>query len=166
MNKATLGTLENLGKRNGIDTDTFDKRKGIGAAADIGYNLAGYLAPGVGIVKALRGTKLGAKSNSVGQLAKEGAITAGTMAGAEIGLNEGLNPDDQNWKQNLTQFGIETTAGAVLDPALVKGLPAAGNKLIAGLIRITIVERCCSVLVQHLNRQSTMIIMKGIVRIS
>lgn len=86
-------------------------------------DMLGYLAPGVGIAKGVRGTKLGAQGltqgiskRNMGQFAKEGATVGALMSGGEVAGREALNPEDYNWKQNLGQIAIETGAGAALDP--------------------------------------------------
>lgn len=113
----------------------YGKKKGT-KVTDVANNMAGYLVPGVGISKGLKGTAVGAKGVSealsqkltkesakkvVKETAKEGAAVGGIMAGTEIAARETLNPDDYNWKQNLGQFGLEVGAGAILDPALTLG---------------------------------------------
>lgn len=117
---------------------------GDGKGTDTAADLLGYLVPGVGIAKGLRGTSLGAKGlgalakqpltketakQIAKQTAKEGASVGAIMSGTEITGREALNPEDYNWKQNLAQFGLETGAGAVLDPAVTLGLGKLLSKI-------------------------------------
>ena len=146
-NSASLGIMGNVDKkmRDGVTPEYLSKRKvGEGGGADILSDSLGYLIPGVGIAKALRGTKAGAKGvgdllskpltkesakKIAKQTGKEGAAVGAIMAGTEIAGREALNPDDSNWKQNLAQFGLETGAGAILDPALTLGASKLISKL-------------------------------------
>lgn len=130
-NSASLGIMGNIDKktRDGETPDYLTKRKiGDGGGADLLADSVGYLIPGVGLARGLRGTKLGAdlgkKALSKGGAltrAKEGAVIGGIMGSAEVGGRELLNPDDTNWKQNLAQIGLETAAGAIADPLLSAG---------------------------------------------
>lgn len=146
-NSASLGVMGNIDKktRNGETPSYLTKRKvGEGGGADLLSDGLGYLIPGVGIAKALKGTKAGTKG--VGDLlskpltkssaktiaketAKEGAAVGAIMSGTEIAGREAFNPNDSNWKQNLAQFGLETGAGAILDPALTLGASKLLGKL-------------------------------------
>ena len=146
-NSASLGIMGNVDKkmRDGVTPEYLSKRKvGEGGGADMLSDSLGYLIPGVGIAKALKGTKAGAKgvgdllskpltkssAKTIGkETAKEGAAVGAIMAGTEIAGREALNPDDTNWKQNLAQFGLETGAGAILDPALTLGASKLLGKL-------------------------------------
>jgi|GEM_PF-2370970 len=140
------------------------RKFGDGKGTDTAADLLGYLVPGVGIAKGLRGTSLGAKGlgalakqpltketakQIAKQTAKEGASVGAIMSGAEIAGRETLNPEDYNWKQNLAQFGLETGAGAVLDPAVTLGLgkllskikkPPIGNTPVEKSIQETLAE--------------------------
>jgi len=134
VNSASLGLMSNLDKRlNDRDPYYNSSRKiGEGGVTDFATSGLGYLVPGVGAARALRGTALGANMGvtgaaKFGQLAKEGAATGALMSGAEIGIREGLNPQDYNWKQNLGQLALETGAGAIGDPAIY-GLGRLGSK--------------------------------------
>ncbi len=146
VNSASLGLKGNVDKKiSGKTPDYLVSRKiGDGGGTDMLSSLLGYAVPGVGIAKGLRGTKLGANGiddllknpltkqsakKIAGQTAKEGAAVGAIMSGAEIAGREALNPEDTNWKQNLAQFGIETGAGAILDPALTLGLGKVLSKL-------------------------------------
>lgn len=138
-NSASLGIMGNIDKkmRDGETPDYLTKRKiGEGGGADLLADSVGYLIPGVGLARGLRGTKLGAdlgkKALSKGGAltrAKEGAVIGGIMGSAEVGGRELFNPDDTNWKQNLPQIGVETAGGAILDPLLSAG----GSKLLSKL---------------------------------
>lgn len=146
VNSASLGVKGNVDKKiSGKTPDYLVSRKmGEGGGTDMLSSLLGYAVPGVGITKGLRGTKLGANGiddllkspltkqsakKIAGQTAKEGAAVGSIMSSAEIAGREALNPEDTNWKQNLTQFGIETGAGAILDPALTLGASKLLSKI-------------------------------------
>jgi len=140
------------------------RKFGDGKGTDTAADLLGYLVPGVGIAKGLKGTALGAKGvgtlakqpltketakQIAKQTAKEGASVGAIMSGTEIAGRETLNPEDYNWKQNLAQFGLETGAGAVLDPAVTLGLgkllskikkPPTGNAPVEKSIQETLAE--------------------------
>ncbi|WP_391119383.1 hypothetical protein [Psychrobacillus sp. L3] len=145
-NTANLGIPAQLQKRATGEQAYYATQRevGHGGGADMAADLLGYLAPGTTIAKGVRGTKLGAKGvegllkkgvtketakQIAKQTAKEGAAVGGIMSGAEIAGREALNPDDYNWKQNLAQFGLETGAGAVLDPAMTLGIGKLISKI-------------------------------------
>lgn len=93
-NSALLGLPAQLEKNvTGVDSSFQSKQKfGEGGGADVLADMLGYLVPGVGTVKAIRGTALGAKGLTTGvsasnirQFAKEGAVVGGVMSGVEVG---------------------------------------------------------------------------------
>jgi hypothetical protein len=135
-NSATLGALDEVYKKvRGEHASQFKDRDGGGAVADFAYDALGYLVPGAGAYKAVRGAGLGLKTGSKGltkarQLAQEGALTGLGMSLAEVGIREGLNPDDYNAKDNSLHIGIGTGAGAVADPLLYGAGKLAKNYLI------------------------------------
>ncbi|AYC30002.1 hypothetical protein [Paenisporosarcina cavernae] len=146
-NSASMGIMGNLDKRmrNGELPDYLTKRKlGEGGGVDMLADLTGYLVPGAALAKGLKGTKLGANTAKdilskpltketakklAKETSKEGAAVGAIMSAIEIGGREALNPNDTNWKQNLAQFGIETGAGAVLDPLATLGLSKLASKV-------------------------------------
>lgn len=150
-NAGTLGTLNQAYKKtHGEHSPLFDaaigfdpeqkkivtnpNRSTAGKIADFGYDALGYLIPGAGAYKAVRGAGLGVKAGSsgakkVGQLAQEGAITGGLLGAGEVYVREGLNPQDTNFKDNLKHIGLGIGLGAVADPALYGAGKAAGNAL-------------------------------------
>ncbi|AYC29638.1 hypothetical protein [Paenisporosarcina cavernae] len=146
-NSASMGIMGNLDKRmrNGELPDYLTKRKlGEGGGVDMLADLTGYLVPGAAIARGLKGTKLGANTAKdilskpltketakklAKETSKEGAAVGAIMSAIEIGGREALNPNDTNWKQNLAQFGIETGAGAVLDPLATLGLSKLASKV-------------------------------------
>ncbi|MBK5482992.1 hypothetical protein JFV29_14045 [Peribacillus sp. TH16] len=65
-------------------------------------------------------------------MAREGAIAGAGVGAAEVGIREGLNPDDYNYKQNLAHVGIGAAAGAIADPLL----DGAGQLASNGLARL------------------------------
>jgi hypothetical protein len=148
-NSASLGAINQVNKRFGdgeFDKEYLNNRDGLkNQATDILATGVGYLGPGGRALSTLRRFKLGAKTipkaaenatkmekmirnlKQVGQYSKEGALIGAGISSAEVGLKEGLNPDDQNWKDNLTQIGLETAGGAVLDPVLQGGVKGVEN---------------------------------------
>lgn len=142
-NTGTLGSLDQIYKKtNGERAPQFtnEDRGTTGKVADFGYDALGYLIPGMGAYGALNASKAGSALTQLGsqglkqRLASEaakGALTGGALAGAEVGIREGLNPDDYNALQNLTHLGIGVGAGAVADPLLY----GAGRLAQSGLSR-------------------------------
>ncbi|WP_394139541.1 LPD38 domain-containing protein [Cytobacillus oceanisediminis] len=136
-NTGTLGTLDQAYKKSrGEQASQFtnEGRSTGGKVADFGYDALGYLIPGAGAYKAVRGVGAGLKPgaqgvNKVRQLAQEGAITGGLLGSGEVFVREGLNPQDTNFKDNLKHIGLGTALGAVADPALYGVGKAAGNTL-------------------------------------
>lgn len=129
VDSASFGLLSNLDKKvNDRDPYYTSKREfGEGGGTDLLTSGLGYLVPGVGAYKALNATKAGKVLTEFGakgvkqRLASEaakGAITGGGLAGAEVGVREGLNPDDYSTKDNLLHLGIGLGAGAIADPAI------------------------------------------------
>ncbi|MER2010072.1 MAG: hypothetical protein ABS939_21775, partial [Psychrobacillus sp.] len=105
---------------------------GEGGGTDLIADMLGYGVPGLGAVKAIRGTSLGAKglttgisARNLGQFAKEGAAVGSIMSAGEIGSRELLNPEDTNWKQNASELGLNIAAGATLDPLFSMAVPIA-----------------------------------------
>lgn len=104
----------------------------------IGSEIVGYGLGGLGAGNALKSLGLGAKSattlsRKALEAGKEGAKIGGLMAGTEVAGREIGRPDDADWKQNLTQVGIEAGAGAVADPllALVKPVFKGASERVA-----------------------------------
>ncbi|WP_419958000.1 ribonuclease YeeF family protein [Psychrobacillus psychrotolerans] len=133
-NSALLGIPAQLEKNVTGEISPFQSQRkfGEGGGTDALANMLGYLVPGVGIVKGIRGTALGAKglktgasTHNIRQLAKEGATVGGSMSGVEIGGRELLNPEDTNWKQNALELGLNVGAGAALDPLVSLSVPIA-----------------------------------------
>jgi hypothetical protein len=126
-NQFGLGIPEQIAKKTG-DQRTLDKyysqrEFGEGGGTDLLSDMAGMLGPGGLIVKGLRGTKLGANTAEKGfkkvmQLGKEGAVAGGALAAGQVGVKEAINPQEQNWRDNTKQIGLETALGAVADTAL------------------------------------------------
>ncbi|OHR74013.1 hypothetical protein HMPREF3291_05350 [Bacillus sp. HMSC76G11] len=137
MNSTTLGAI----KEGAKDADNesmqsfFNEREGKGKAADIAYDIAGYLVPGAGAYKAVRGAGLGVKAGAKGldkvaQLAKEGAIAGGVIGAGEVGVREGLNPEDYTAQNNADHIALGAALGAVADPALY-GLAKGASKVVS-----------------------------------
>jgi len=133
-NSALLGIPAQLEKNVTGEISPFQSQRklGEGGGTDALANMLGYLVPGVGIVKGIRGTALGAKglktgisTHNIRQLAKEGATVGGSMSGVEIGVRELLNPEDTSWKQNALELGLNVGAGAALDPLVSLSVPIA-----------------------------------------
>jgi hypothetical protein len=152
VDSASLGAMSNLDKKvNNREPYYQSERKfGEGGGTDMITSGLGYLVPGVGGYKALNATKAGKAltqfgSKGIGQrLASEagkGAIIGAGMSGTEVGIREGLNPDDYNWKQNLGYIGLNTGIGAVADPLLygagkgiAKGFEKSTSNVMEGLL--------------------------------
>lgn len=126
-NSALLGLPAQMEKNVTGEQSPFQNKRefGEGGGTDLVADLLGYAAPGVGITKAVRGTKLGADVSKgaltkAGALtrAKEGASVGALMSTGEVGGREALNPEDYTWKQNAAQIGLETLGGAALDPLI------------------------------------------------
>lgn len=142
VNSATLGMVKEQGKR--VDNEglnkMFEPRKGAGGVTDFLSDSAGYLVPGLGALKALRGTKLGADMSKKGvqkalQLGKEGAAIGAGMGATEAVIREGANGEDYSGKDNAYLFGLSTLLGAVADPAIYgvgKGASKAISKTVQG----------------------------------
>ncbi|KQL20464.1 LPD38 domain-containing protein [Cytobacillus solani] len=126
-NTATLGTLDQVYKKTNDGQRaaqfTNEDRSLAGKITDFGYDALGYLVPGMGTYKAIRGAGLGLKPGSKGldklkQLAQEGAIAGGMIGGGEVGVREAINPQDTNYIDNLKHIGLGVGLGAIADPAL------------------------------------------------
>jgi hypothetical protein len=142
VDSASFGAMSNLDKKV-LDRNPYynsQREWGEGKGTDMITSGLGYLVPGVGVYKALNATKAGKTLTNFGnaglkqRLASEagkGAIAGGAMSGAEIGIREGLNPEDTNFKDNLTHLGLGVGLGAVADPALY----GVGQAALRGLSR-------------------------------
>lgn len=121
-------------KVTGKDAWYRSDRKGIAHnVLDFASTGVGYLLPGIGAAKGLKAIGLGAKEETKGlaklaQLAKEGALTGAGLSTAEVGIREGLNPNDYSSSDNLKYIGFGTAAGAIGDP-LVYGVGKGLSKL-------------------------------------
>ncbi|MGG4267442.1 LPD38 domain-containing protein [Peribacillus simplex] len=122
---ASLGLFSNLDKKLNDREPAYNSARkiGEGGGTDMITSGLGYLVPGLGTAKAVKGVGLGAKAGSTGlsrfgQVAREGAIAGAGVGAAEVGIREGLNPDDYNYKQNLAHVGIGAATGAIADPLL------------------------------------------------
>ncbi|MFE3973196.1 MULTISPECIES: LPD38 domain-containing protein [unclassified Peribacillus] len=136
---ASLGLFSNLDKRLNDRDPAYnpDREFGEGGGTDMITSGLGYLVPGLGAAKAVKGAGLGAKAGATGlsrfgQIAREGAIAGAGVGATEVGIREGLNPDDYNYKQNLGHIGIGAAAGAIADPLL----DGAGQLASNGLARL------------------------------
>ncbi|WP_108669559.1 LPD38 domain-containing protein [Peribacillus acanthi] len=134
VDSTTLGIMSNLDKKVNDRTPSYtsERKIGEGGGKDMISSGLGYIIPGIGAVKGVKAVGLGAKQGTKGlsklaQIGKEGAIVGGAMGAAEVGIREGLNPDDYNWKQNAAHVGIGVGAGAVADP-LLHGLGSVASK--------------------------------------
>lgn len=126
LNSVTLGGTGEMYKRTHDGKthrflDSSDRTFG-GKATDFLTDTLGYLVPGTGLARVARGVGLGAKAGTkglkrVGQTAAEGAAIGGAMSAAEVGIREGLNPNDYTAKDNLKHIGLNVALGAVVDPA-------------------------------------------------
>jgi hypothetical protein len=148
IDSATLNAMSNLDKRvNDREPHYLAERKfGEGGGIDLVTSGLGYLAPGVGFVKGARAVGLGAKTGTkglakAGQLAKEGAVVGGAMAGAEVGIREALNGKNTDWKDNLKHVGMGVGTGAIADPLIHglgkgvgKGFEKASDKVMKNLM--------------------------------
>jgi hypothetical protein len=138
VDSASFGLMSNLDKKVNDRQPYYNSKRdfGDGGGTDMLTSGLGYLVPGAGAYKALNATKLGkgltqygAKgvTQRIGSEAAKGAITGAGLAGTEVGVREGLNPQDYTAKQNLGLIGFGTVAGAVADP-LLYGLGSAIRK--------------------------------------
>lgn len=148
VDSASMGAMSNLDKAVNKRDPYYNKERkiGEGGGTDMVATGLGYLVPGVGAVKAVRGLGIGAKAGTKGlqkalQLGKEGAIVGGAMSTAEVGIREALNGKDSSWKDNLAHIGLGVGTGALADPALygigkaVTGsLKSASNRSMAKML--------------------------------
>jgi hypothetical protein len=129
VDSASFGAMSNLDKKINDRQPYYNSQRkfGEGGGTDMLTSGLGYLVPGVGSYKALNATKLGTGLTNFGAKglsqrltseAAKGAITGAGLAGAEVGVREGLNPQDYTAKQNLGYIGFGAAAGAVADPLL------------------------------------------------
>lgn len=114
-------------------------------AKDLLAQALGYAGPGVvGSLGIRAGAKALGKEMGKGSLKKkaaelsaEGALIGAGIGSSEIGVREALNPEDTNWKGNLTHLGLNVGAGAVLDPLIGLAAPlakGASQRLIQGAV--------------------------------
>ncbi len=140
VDSASLGLMSNLDKKVNDRQPYYNSSRkiGEGGGTDLLTSGLGYLVPGVGGVKAVRGLGLGAKeaagAKKFAQIAKEGAIVGGGIGAAEVGIREALNPKDTNYKQNLALFGLSAAGGAIADP-LLHGLGGIASKQLGKLAK-------------------------------
>ncbi|MGM7719443.1 LPD38 domain-containing protein [Metabacillus sp. Hm71] len=143
IDSATMGGLSNLDKKVNNRTPYYTSQRDIGegGVTDMLTSGAGYLLPGIGAYGALNATRAGRGltqfgSRGIGQRlgseAAKGAITGAGVAGAEVGIREGLNPDDYSASENLRHIGLGAATGAIADPALY----GAGKLAQRGLSRL------------------------------
>ena len=129
VDSASFGVMSNLDKKVNDREPYYNSEReiGEGGGTDMITTGLGYLVPGVGAYKALNATKAGQAITQFGtkglaqRLASEGAkgaITGAAMSGAEVGVREALNPEDQNWKENAAWVGLGTATGAIADPLM------------------------------------------------
>lgn len=129
VDSASLGALSAIDRKMTGDTPYYMTKRGVGegGVTDVVTSGLGYLVPGVGAYKALGATKAGRGLEALGQQglkqrigaeAAKGAITGAGVAGAEIGIREGITPEAYNASDNLKHLGLGTTVGAIADPAL------------------------------------------------
>lgn len=102
--------------------------------AGIAGQFVGALAPGSAAGIGLRGTRLGAKIApemsrlaKAGQYAKEGAVAGGLFGLADAGATELRDPDKRDLPEHLKNIALDTTIGAVADPALMGLINVAGR---------------------------------------
>ncbi|MCK6203923.1 hypothetical protein KZX50_00480 [Bacillus infantis] len=140
VDSVSLGAMSNLDKKVNKRQPAYTSGRNIGEGGltDIATSGLGYLVPGVGAYKALNAAKAGKALTKFGEAglkqrlgaeAAKGAITGAGLSSAEVGVREALNPDDQDYKDNLKWIGLGTAAGAIADPALYGLGRAAGNGL-------------------------------------
>jgi uncharacterized protein (UPF0305 family) len=149
VDSASFGALSNLDKKvNNREPYYNSERKfGQGGGTDMITSGLGYLIPGTLEYKALNAskvglglTKLGAQSFGKRLLTEgtKGAIVGAGLSIPEVGVKEALNPQDQNWKDNLKYIGTNTALGAVADPLLYgagKGITKGFEKSSAGVMK-------------------------------
>ncbi|MGD6898594.1 LPD38 domain-containing protein [Bacillus infantis] len=142
LDSLAVKSISNLDKQVNDRTPSYtSKRKfGEGGGLDMVADAAGYLVPGVGAYKLLNASKAGKAlttfgskglTQRIGSEAAKGAITGAGLTGAEVGIREGLNPEDYSLSDNLKYIGLGTAAGAIADPALF----GAGKLAQSGLSR-------------------------------
>lgn len=146
-NTALLGLPRALDERSQAPLpDEYAQRKGAGQVGDFIYDAAGYAAPASVGARILRGSgvtkgvgeaaKEVAKGNVRGNLgkiaketAKEGAMLGGSMSLIEEAIRGGINPDQFDPNQAALNVGLNTVAGAALDPIISTAAPLVRNAL-------------------------------------
>lgn len=126
-----LGTTNPIVQRLSTEPEGF-LEKGAGIAGTI----AGYAAPSGLAYKAIskpaqlgykaltKGKNLGTKGR-IGLEASKGALAGGVISAGETARDEAFVPDQYTVKEHLVRGGINTLAGAALDPLIVVGGPKA-----------------------------------------
>ncbi|WP_026676777.1 LPD38 domain-containing protein [Fictibacillus gelatini] len=141
LNSATLGALEYIDKKQGgKQAERFATRKfGEGGAIDLMSDLAGFLVPGTGSIKAAKSVGLGAKglkeastAKKALQIAKQGAAAGAIYEGARGGVKAALDHESYSGKDHLKNIALGTVLGAVADPLIEIG----GSKLLKGLSKL------------------------------
>ncbi|AIW03705.1 hypothetical protein CPT_Pookie20 [Bacillus phage Pookie] len=149
---ATLGLLSNAQKRvTGKEAAYKSKRKvGKGGATDFIADSLGMLAPGGASYKgakaigkvaeagklgkaAMKGTKFAKNSGKFNKEVLRGMTAGALYSGGEVGIREGLNGKDYNWKENTRDAALNMLVGGVADGGghlLGRGLKSLmkGNK--------------------------------------
>lgn len=154
-NSALLGLPKALDSKSSAPTpQEYSQRAGGGKAADFVYDAAGYIAPGTGAAKILRGTgvtkgtgnlaKEIVKGNTKGNIgkmakatAKEGAIIGGGLSAGEEAIKATANPQDFNAKQAATNIALNTALGAALDPLISVAAPLVRGSMKSKAIQST-----------------------------
>lgn len=126
-----LGTTNPIVQRLSTPPEGFVEK-----VSGIAGTIAGYAAPYGLAYKAIskpaqlgyqalaKGRDLGTKGR-IGLEAAKGAGAGGIVGVGEAARDELFMPEQQDYKEHLKRIGLNVAAGAVLDPALVVGLPAA-----------------------------------------
>ena len=116
-----FGLPEELFKRMEVEAPwrvDDDEREGFQRARDVVADVSSEIVKAVLLALLLRGTPLGAKSSSIGQLAKEGAVSEGILTGAEELIDALITPEDTDVGESLKRVGTHAAIGAVADPAI------------------------------------------------
>lgn len=162
-NAATFGLLEDSRRNLDLGTKAFDSRSGVGAAADVGYDLLGSLVPGGAIVKGMQGTKLAAnltkdltRTGRMAQRAKEGSIAGALYSSADAGISEALDPNRRGMPDHLKNIALETLFGGVADPAIGGIFDALGKGAGRALSNTNVVGRRTRELASNLTNPNPM----------